>query len=77
MESQNGFRHKRSTVTALIELIDQISSALDDKKSTIGIFIDLKKALDTINPDILIKKLEHYEIRGIANQWVICYLKNR
>ena len=40
-------------------------------------FIDLKKAFDTISYDILIKKLQIYGIRGIASQWIISYLKLR
>ena len=45
--------------------------------STIGVFIDLKKAFDTLNHGILIKKLEHYGIQGIASKWIISYLIRR
>ena len=47
------------------------------KKSTIGVFIDLKKAFDTINHNILLKKLEFYGIRGLVNEWLESYLSNR
>ena len=44
---------------------------------TCGIFVDLHKAFDTVNHDILISKLDHYGIRGTANSWFSSYLKNR
>ena len=53
--------------------MDEISAAIDKRMSTIGVFIDLIKAFDTINY-ILIDKLEHYEVRGTANKWIMNYL---
>ena len=55
---------------------DEITSALN-KKCTIGVFIDLKKAFDTIYHDLLLAKLSHYGINGIANDWLTSYLQNR
>ena len=72
--SQYGFRSKCSTSLALMELVEEISSSLDKKNVTIGVFIDLKKAFDTIDHNLLLNKLEHYGIRGLANDWVKSYL---
>ena len=44
--------------------------------SSIGIFIDVRKAFDELCHKILVDKLEHYGIRGIACKWIICYLTN-
>ena len=54
-ECQYGFRVNRSTNLALLELIEKITNATDEKKITIGVFVDLKKAFDTIDHNILIK----------------------
>ena len=76
-ESQYGFRANRSTSSALMDLIEQITDNLDNKQITIGIFIDLKKAFDTVNHQLLIKKLRYYGVRGKANTWLQSYLDNR
>ena len=66
-----------STSLALIDLLEKLSSSIDNKKVSIGIFIDLKKAFDTIDHAILLKKLQFYGIRGIAYKWLEFYLENR
>ena len=65
--SQYGFRFNMSTSMALLELTEEISSALDRKKCAIGIFIDLQKAFDTIDHAIFLAKLHRYGIRSVAN----------
>lgn len=74
---QFGFRKKHSTNHALIDITETIRRALDDKKFACGVFVDLQKAFDTVNHDILIDKLDHYGIRGAANNWFSSYLTNR
>uniref|UniRef100_A0A671U3I7 Reverse transcriptase domain-containing protein n=1 Tax=Sparus aurata TaxID=8175 RepID=A0A671U3I7_SPAAU len=76
-DSQYGFRKNHSTAFALTESVEIITDAIDHKQHSIGIFIDLKKAFDTVNHDILIAKLERYGIRGVALQWVKSYLHKR
>ena len=61
----------------VMRFIDKIRRAIDDKESSCGVFLDFSKPFDTINHDILLKKLELYGIRGIARTWFISYLTNR
>jgi len=75
--SQYGFQKNCSTSAAVIELIEQITDNIENNLVTAGIFIDLQKAFDTVNHDILLRKLEHYGIRGVALDWAKSYLTNR
>ena len=74
---QFGFRKDFSTNHAILTLLESIQKALDDGQFACGIFIDLEKAFDTVSHDILLEKLNHYDIRGIANDWFRSYLSDR
>ena len=63
-DSQYGFRSGKSTALTLMELTEEISSAMDEKMYTVGVFIVLKKAFDTIDHKLLIQKLQYFGIRG-------------
>ena len=58
-------------------MCDRIMQEIDKGNFTIGIFLDLSKAFDTVDHDILLKKMKHYGIRGLALDWFDNYLSNR
>ena len=76
-EKQFGFRPHFSTNHAILSIIDKIQQAIEEKSHSCGIFLDFSKAFDTVDQNILIKKIEKYGIRGIANEWFVSYLSNR
>ena len=73
---QFGFHKGYSTNHALLSIVEQIRNVLDNKMFTCRVFIDLEKAFDTVNHQILLSKLDH-GIRGVANAWFASYLLNR
>ena len=76
-DNQYGSRSNRSTSKALLELVEKITKSIDDDKYTIGIFIDIKKAIDTIDHNILLQKLHFLGVMGVANSWLTSYLSKR
>ena len=60
-----------------MSLTETIKHSIDSGKFACDIFLDLRKAFDTVNHDILLKKLEHYGIRGNVLNWFECYIKGR
>ena len=74
---QFGFRPKHSTQQAIITLIDKITKSLDNGDIVISLFIDLKKAFDTVDHRILLRKLYAHGIRGTMLKWIESYLSGR
>lgn len=75
--NQHGFREHRSTLDAVKQLTSFLVDKLDKHKKTLAIFLDLKKAFDTVSVPILIKKLENMGIRGLPLLLFQDYLSNR
>ena len=76
-KNQFGFRKGYSTEMALASFVEKITSSLDKGEQTVGVFLDLKKAFDTVNFNILFEKLAHIGIRGNPLQLLKSYLTNR
>ena len=76
-KSQYGFHEKHSTQHTILDTVNVIQNNMDLKLFTCGIFIDLKKAFDTVDHAILLQKLDHYGIRGTMNGWFSSYLLGR
>ena len=74
---QFGFRHSYSTTMALIEITDQLREQIENKYVTMGIYIDLTKAFDLVDHNILLAKLQAYGIRGPALNLIKSYLSDR
>ena len=75
-KKQFGFQKGESTEHAIIQLIDQINNSFEKSNFTLGIFIDLSKAFDTVDHSILIKKLKLYGVKGNNFRLLDSYLSN-
>ena len=75
-KKQFGFQTPHSTEHAVLLLVNQLYQSLDESKFTLGIFIDLRKSFDTVDHNILTKKLELYGIKDCNLRWFQSYLSN-
>ena len=74
---QHGFRTNHSCETAVASMIDQWKMGFDQKKFTVSLFVDFRKAFDLIDPKLLFRKLFHYGFTNPALNLLMDYFKNR
>ena len=77
VRTQYGFRHNRSTIHAILDLIMSCFDNINSKKFSTMIFLDIKKAFDSVSQNELLKILDYCGIRGVANLLLKSYLNDR
>ncbi len=76
-EDQFGFRKDKSTCDALLKFTELCYTCLNNKKVLLSVFLDFSKAFDTVDIDMLLKKLNFYGFRGFMLDWFRSYIFNR
>jgi len=77
IENQFGFRYARSTSQAVLRHTEFIYDGLDDGDIVFAMYLDFKKAFDSVDHEVLLQKLRHYGVRGVTNDWFRSYLTGR
>lgn len=76
-DSQHGFRRGRSVTTAIYDYVTELHNNLNNAKKCVGIFMDLSKAFDMVDHQLLLDKLYRYGLRGKIHNWIQSYLSDR
>ena len=77
LAGQYGFRRGHSTYMAILDMVENVRKAWEEGEHCLGVFIDFKKAFDTVDHSILLAKMEHLGIRGIPLELIRSYLSDR
>lgn len=75
--NQYGFRKGKSTEDAVLELTNSVVKNMNNKTKSLCIFLDLSKAFDTVSVPLLLDKLHHIGVRGVALEMFASYLRKR
>lgn len=76
-DAQFGFQKCKSTELALLNIKNEILTNFEKKLYTLGLFVDFRKAFDTVHHSVLLEKLNNYGVRGVANRLIQNYLTDR
>lgn len=74
---QNGYCRGRSTERAIFQLLEDIINGINNKDITVSVFMDLSKAFDCVNHELLLRKIESLGFRGVSLNWITSYLQGR
>ena len=76
-DSQFGLRGGRTPGVALLSLIEKITASIDANKHAVGVYMDMKEGIDSIDDNILLEIISDYANRGMVGIWINNYLENR
>ena len=76
-KKQHGFRKKKSTLSAIVEFLHDVYIDQSFMRDTFVVFLDLKKAFDTVSHIILLNKLKQIGLDRYSENWFRSYLQNR
>lgn len=76
-DSQHGFQKGKSTLSAIISLVESIIDSVEEGQFVTALFLDYSKAFDCLGHDLISKKLTTLGVRGLENKWFVSYLKER